>query len=49
MGAIYLVILKLPRRLRFERKNPILVGVIPNMDKEHPTNNFLSLLVEELD
>ena len=45
VSAIYLVILNLPRHLRFKRKNFILVGVIPTMDKEPPTNNFLRSLV----
>lgn len=49
LGTIYLVILNLPRHLRFKRKSVILVGVIPNLDNEAPTNNFLSPLVVELD
>ena len=49
VGATYLVILNLPRYLCFKRKNVILVGVKLNMDKEPPTNNFLSPLVEKLD
>lgn len=48
VGAIYLVIMNLPRCERFKRKNLILVGLIPNMDKEPPTNTFMQPLVEEL-
>ena len=48
IGAIYLVILNLPRAERFKRKNVILVGLIPSMEKEPPTNSFLAPLVEEL-
>lgn len=48
VGAIYLVILNLPRHLRFKRENVILVGIIPDMAKEPPTNSFLSPLIEEL-
>lgn len=48
VGAIYLVILILPRHLRFKRENVILVGIIPDMAKESPTNSFLSPLIEEL-
>ena len=48
IGAIYLVLMNLPRCERFKRKNLILVGLIPNMDKEPPTNTFIQPLVEEL-
>ena len=49
VGAIYLVILNFIRHFRFKRKNVILVEIIPNLNKEPLTNNFLSPLVEELD
>ena len=48
IGAIYLVLMNLPRTERFLRENLILVGLIPAMNKEPPTNSFLSPLVEEL-
>ena len=48
VGAIYTVILNLPRHLRFKQENVILVGIIPEMAKEPPTNSFLNQLIEEL-
>ena len=48
VGVIYMVCLNLPRTERFKRKNVILVGVIPHMKHEPPTNTFLMPLVEEL-
>lgn len=48
VGAIYLVVLNLPRVERLKRKNVILVGLIPSMEKEPPTNTFLEPMVEEL-
>ena len=49
IGGIYLVLLNLPRHLRFLRENVVLVGIIPDMSKEPPTNMFLEPLVEELE
>ena len=48
VGGIYLAILNLLRTKRFKRKNVILVGIIPNMKKEPPTNNFLKPIVDDL-
>ena len=48
VGAIYMVCVNLPRSERFKRKNVILVGIIPNMKKEPPTNTFVKPLVDEL-
>ena len=48
VGGIYLVILNLLKTEKFKRKNVILVGIIPNMKKEPPTNNFLKPMVVEL-
>lgn len=48
VGAIYLVILNLPRVERHQRKNVILAGLIPNLDSEPSTNTFLQPLVDEL-
>lgn len=48
VGAIYLTILNLPRIERFKEKNVILVGLIPDMKSEPPTNTFIEPLVEEL-
>ena len=48
VGVIYMVCLNLPRSERFKRKNVILVGIIPHMKHEPPTNTFLLPLVEEL-
>ena len=48
VGAVYLTILNLPRQERFKKKNIILVGLIPDMKSEPPTNSFIEPLVEEL-
>lgn len=48
IGGIYLVVLNLPRVERFKRENVILVGIIPNMQKEPPTNTFIAPLISEL-
>ena len=40
--------MNLPRPERFKRKNVIIVGSMPSMAKEPPTNSFLDPLVEEL-
>eukprot|EP00111_Clytia_hemisphaerica_P009347 TCONS_00027435-protein len=49
IGAIYLVIMNLPRSERFKPKNIILVGLIPSMAKEPANiNSFLEPLVCEL-
>ena len=49
VGAIYLVVLNLPRNERFKEENVILVGTIPgpNEPKQH-VNTFLSPLVQDL-
>ena len=48
VGAIYISFLNLPREERFKRENIILIGIIPDMKKEPPTNSFLQPLVDEL-
>ena len=49
MGAIYLIIQNLPRRLRYQKENIVLVGVIPGpKEPKHSINSFLRQLVEEL-
>lgn len=48
VGAIYGVLLNLPRNERYLRKNIILIGIIPNMKKEPSTNTFIEPLVDEL-
>ena len=40
--------MNLLRPERFKRENVILVGIIPNMDKEVPTNTFIQPIVDEL-
>ena len=49
VAPIYLVLMNLPRNERYKRENLILVGIIPNLEKE-PTslNTFLKPLVDEL-
>lgn len=46
VGAIYLTILNLPRSQRFKKENIILVGLIPDMKVEPPTNTFIEPFVE---
>lgn len=48
VGAIYLTILNLPRQERFKKRNIILIGLIPDIKSEPPTNSFIEPLVEEL-
>ena len=48
VGAIYAVLLNLPRSIRFKKENVLLIGLIPNMAHEPPTNSFLQPLVDEL-
>lgn len=49
LGAIYLVIMNLPRNERYRRENVILAGLIPSLPKEPSSlNTFLSPLVNEL-
>ena len=48
VGAIYLAVLNLTREQRFKRENIILVGLIPDMKTEPPTNTFLGPLVDDL-
>ena len=48
VDGISLVILDLLRTESFKRKNAIFVGIIPNMKKEPPTNNFPKPMFHEL-
>ena len=49
VGVIYMVILNLPRSLRFKPENVIIVGIIPGPDEPSLTiNSFLRPLVTEL-
>ena len=49
VGLVYLVILNLPRSIRFKRENVILVGVIPGPCEPSLTvNTYLSTLVSDL-
>lgn len=50
VGVIYLVILNLPRLIRFKRENVILMGVIPGpCEPSLSVNSYLSPLVSDLD
>lgn len=40
-GAIYLTILNLPKQEQFKTRNIILIGLIPDMRSEPPTNSFI--------
>ena len=46
--VFYLVVLNLPRVIRFRRENVIICGVIPTFSHEPPTNTFAAPLVREL-
>ena len=49
VGVLYLVLLNLPRSERFKWENVIVVGVIPNLEKEPKSlNEFLKPAVSEL-
>ena len=49
VGVLYLVILNLPRHLRFKWENVIVIGIVPSLDKEPRTlNEFLRPAVDEL-
>lgn len=49
MGAVYLTVLNLPRTLRYNQENTILVGLIPGPNEpHHDLNSFLKQLVENL-
>ncbi len=49
IGAIYMVLLNLPREMRFKKENVILVGIIPGpKEPELNVNSFLRPLVNEL-
>ena len=49
VGVIYLVVMNLPRSVRYKRKNIILVGVIPGPKEPSLTiNTYLAPLVSEL-
>ncbi|XP_023933297.1 uncharacterized protein LOC106175327 [Lingula anatina] len=49
VGVIYMVVMNLPRNVRFKRENLIVVGILPALKKE-PSNisSFLEPLVSEL-
>ena len=49
VGAIYVVILNLPRNLHYKRENVLLVGIIPGpCESKHDINSYLTPLVNEL-
>ena len=49
IGVIYMVVMNLPREVRYKQENLIIVGIIPNLPKEPDTlETFLRPLVEEL-
>ena len=49
VGVIYLVIMNLPRTVRFKRQNVIVVGIIGPTEPDHDElNNYLEPLVTEL-
>ena len=49
VGVLYLVILNLPRHLRFKWENVIVIGIVPSMNGEPKSlNEFLRPAVDEL-
>lgn len=49
VGAIYMVLLNLPRELRFKKENVLLIGLIPGpKEPELTVNTYLGPLVNEL-
>ena len=49
VGAIYLVIMNLPRSERFHRENIILIDILPGPhEPSKDINSYLNLLVDEL-
>ena len=49
VGVIYMVLMNLPRSVRFKKENVILVGIIPVIKHEPKSlNNFLEPAVDEL-
>ena len=48
-GVIYMVLLNLPREIRYKEENSMVVGIIPNLSKEpEHLNEFLKPIVKEL-
>ena len=49
VGAIYGVLMNLPREMRYKRENVILIGLIPGpKEPDHDINTFVDPLVREL-
>ena len=48
VGVFYLVVLKLPRHIKFRRENVIIYGISSRFSHEPPTDTFVAPLVEEL-
>ena len=50
MGVLYLVVLNLPRTLRFKPENILIAGIIPGPSEPHlgEMNSYLRPLVKEL-
>ena len=48
VGAMYMVVMNLPRAVRYKRENVILCGLIPGPKEPSNINPFLRPLVEEL-
>lgn len=49
VGVIYVTVMNLPRHLRYNRQNVILVGIIPGPhEPSHDINTFLRPMVDEL-
>ena len=49
VGVIYMVLMNLPRSIRFKKENVILVGIIPALKQEPKSlNHFLEPAVDEL-
>ena len=48
VGVIYLVIMNLPRVVRYKQENVLIVGIIPGPSEPHDINSYLSAMVLDL-
>ena len=49
LGALYAVVMNLPRAERYKQENVILIGLIPGpQEPKHDINSYLELMVDEL-
>ena len=50
MGAIYYVLMNLPREVRYKQENIFLIGLFPGpKEPDHDINSFLNPFIDELE